>query len=261
MTNSKFEDLWNALLSKITPSHFQYKKTLFFGVPAFLVVIALGVKGFMGSGGQQTSHLAFQKSFDQWIAGGKQDEVALKNLQVQLKKMPELIPSYQWKIIQQCLFLKDVQSARSLLKTSRFTSKSSQDIYFQRFSEISILITNQEYIKAYEESLLLKEDLYADHAFWEKQAYSSYGSDLFAYNLLRIALLSQFTQRKEAELAAWGEVKKFGGDGKAAASEISGINIHDCKRLFASFSEEGVSLQDYILHRESLLLSSIKNHH
>jgi len=99
----------------------------------------------------------------------------------------------------------------------------------------------------------LKQDLLADNLFWQKQNYAKYGSDLFAYNLVRIAFLSKFLGKKELELSAWAEVKKYTSFNQDANSPHNPVDTTACKKLVSSFSEEGLSLYDYINHREHFL--------
>lgn len=256
MTNLKFAKLWKVLLSKITSSQFQYKKIITFGAAAFLLSAGLLIQKRQSKDSLVTSSLAFKKNYDLWISKAQIDEKTLIDLSKHLKKLPELTPLFQWKIIQQCLLLGDSQSARSLLKETSFFKSRLDNIYYHRFSEISFFISSKEYEKAYEESLLLKQDLLSDASFWEKQHYVSYGSDLFAYNLVRIAFLSKFLGKKELELSAWAEVKKYSYTNTGSNSLHPFIDFTACEKLISSFAEEGISLHDYIKHRESFLKKS-----
>jgi hypothetical protein len=253
MTNSKFENICNILLSKITSSQSQYKKIITFAAAAFLLIAGFVMQKGLTKSSAESSHLAFKKNFETWVAKAQIDDKALSTLKGHLKKLPELTPLYQWKIIQQCLTVKDVHTAKSLLKDTNFFQNHADSVYFHKFSEISILITAKEYLKAYEESLLLKQDLLADTSFWEKQGYAKYGSDLFAYNLVRIAFLSKFVGKKELELSAWAEIKKYSQIERDVTSSHCLIDPAACHKLFMLFSEDGVSLSDYIKYRESYL--------
>jgi hypothetical protein len=104
--------------------------------------------------------------------------------------------------------------------------------------------------------LLLKEDLLADRFFWNQQKYGTYGADLYLYNLVRIAFLSKFLGKKDLELKAWAEVKKH-LDENTSFDNPHFLEKPFSKKILVSFSEEGVSLKDYIKHRESLLRKAL----
>lgn len=249
MTNSKVVNVCNELLSKITSIQSKYKKIVLFGAAAFLLILALITICLKDFSSKDASHVGFKHSFEKWIASKKIDELKVKELKMQLKKMPELMPIYQWKIIQQCLVLGDVQSARSFLKEAGFFAKPLEHKYFHRFSEISLLIANQDFERAHEESLLLKQDLMSDVDFWKNQKYTKFGSDLFAYNLVRIGFISKALLKKEAELQAWAEVIKYSQSGQ----ESLPIDHKACAKLFNLFSADDLALNDYIAYRQSLL--------
>jgi hypothetical protein len=252
MTNSKFSIAVDALLSKITSSQFKYKKIVTFAAAAFFFIfVALYKLGFFQQE-KKLNHASFKSSFDKWVLEAKIDQSSPQYLTTQLKQLPELRALYQWKIIQHCLNLGDIHSAKSLLKDNRVFSSPKDSIYFHRFSEISFIICSKEYTKAFEESLLLKADLIADRDFWNQQKYGAYGTDLYMYNLVRIAFLSKFLGKQDLELKAWAEVKKH------LYEDASFDNPHFLEKTYSrkildSFSEEGVCLKDYIKYRESLL--------
>jgi hypothetical protein len=256
MTNSKFFIAWNALLSKITSSQSKYKKIVTFAAAAFLLIFVGVYK--IGSFQQEKklNPISFKTSFDKWVSQTKIDQNALQYLTTQLKQLPELKTLYQGKIIQHCLNLGDMRAAQSLLKESSFFNSPKDSVYFHRFSEISLIICSKEYSRAYEESLLLKEDLLADRAFWNQQKYGTYGADLYMYNLVRIAFLSKYLGKKELELTAWAEVNKYlETDTSFDSSQFLEKNFS--KKILVSFSEEGVSLKDYIKYRESSLKKAL----
>ena len=85
-----------------------------------------------------------------------------------------------------------------------------------------------------------------DEAFLKRE---KEGSALFAFNLARIATLSEKVGDREGEKQAWQEIKRYGGWEKGAQGDEK-IGQTGFKQLLSHFTVQETSLLDYIKSRE-----------
>jgi hypothetical protein len=223
------------------------------GIFAFLL-IGLMILSKWVRGDAQVDYLAAEAAYQRW-EGSKGD--IFVQLQKIIRKHPELHAKYDGAIAQKLL-----SSSESGLATSyaKAVLKRIGDFspYYKDFSHCSLLVADHQVAEALASAKALKASMDADAGFWEKKsAIVRYGCILYAYNLLRIAMLEKAAGTPAGELAAWRELKANAG--WQVAQPTSKTYDPEAYRLIQeNFQTQEISLLDYITHRESII-SSMKN--
>jgi hypothetical protein len=209
-----------------------------------LAIIVVGVmvvfQGFKKE--PEADFLIAEMAFRRW------EKTSLAQLQTLLKKHPELHTKYDGPIARKLLASSEAGLAASFGKAALKRVKDLSP-YHTHFSETSLLIGEGQLTEALAKAKELKNLIDSDTAFPGQK----YGSILFAFNLLRIAMLEKTVGTKEGEKSAWQELKKHAG-----WSEEPFITKYDPEafRLLAeNFRSKEISLADYIRHREKFLIS------
>ena len=130
-------------------------------------------------------------------------------------------------------------------------SSSAHTNYYDQFSANSLLIAKGGYEEALASAYTLKQKMERDELFWEDTASKYRGSTLFAFNLLRIAMLCQKLENKSDELAAWSAFRVYAGWKAPEADQFQApVNRDAFAQLYNHFAHRKVSLEDYIRFRE-----------
>lgn len=220
-----------------------YKKT-YLTCFLFLALAAFSFIKWQKATAKEDEFITARSTYERWIKGSKEDLETFKKLHGLLKKHPELKPLYQFSIIQECLAANKLDLAELLIKELQ---KKNGD-YFSRFSEISMLMERGDLQGALEETLLLKEDLLAE----ERQIAKEH-SALFFHNLIRAGFLSARLEKKESELLCWKQLKKYSERDLAGETMPMPFDSKAYEALMDQFSDQNLSINDYIKHREKLL--------
>jgi hypothetical protein len=122
--------------------------------------------------------------------------------------------------------------------------RNDQVPYYEEFAAITLLIAQKDYATALKKSQELKQDLLKSATSQQER---TFGDILYAYNLLRIALLEQKAGTAENEQAAWSEWNTYA---KASTNSAS-IRAAAFYTLDSLFSEGSLSLGSYIKTRTS----------
>lgn len=175
------------------------------------------------------------------------DLEALKILDNILLARPELHAKYDGLLAQKLLNLGEVQKAETYAKPM-FARLQEKDIQgYEEFSSISLLISQENYKEALAKSQQLKQKLLSDAtSLGEKR---NFGDFLFAYNLLRTAMLESKAGTPEKEREAWSEWKTYA---KASANSAS-IKAASFYTLSSLFEEGAVTLDTYIHSRAEVV--------
>jgi hypothetical protein len=204
-----------------------------------LIAVVVVLKGVKQE--PEADYLTAEMAYRRW------EKTSLAQLQTLLKKHPELHTKYDGAIAQKLLASSESGLAASFGNAALKRVKELSP-YHAQFSQASILIAEEKLLDALVQAKELKASMENDTPFWEQK----YGSILFAFNLLRIAMLEKAAGTKEGEWTAWQELKKHAGWGQESATKCD----PEAFRLLAeNFRSKEVSLTDYIRHRERLLTS------
>lgn len=171
------------------------------------------------------------------------EEQAFVQLEEILNRRPELQSKYDAMIAQTFLVRENPEAAHPFAK--RTFARTSQDHLplYQRFAEITLLISEQNYPQALHETKELKEQLLQEEA-------NQSSSLLQVYNLLRLALLEQALDHKEGEIAAWKTLDETLYSTDPLLSTKHATLKMEMEKVF---SDGTLSLKNYSDHRQKLL--------
>lgn len=220
------------------------------GVAVFIAAGAVGISKWV-KGNAQVDYLAAEIAYHHWEEGKNDDLVKLQKL---IQKHPELHAKYDGAIAQQLLSSSEKGLATSYGKA---TLKRIGDFspYYKEFSSCSLLIADQKLTEALQNAKTLKASMDSDDRFWEKKSeLVRHGCILYAYNLLRIAMLEKAAGTPKGELSAWAEMKKNAGwHGTQPTSRTYDPEAY--LLLGQNFQNQETSLLDYIKYREDALVT------
>lgn len=238
---------------------------------------------FLGQGGRYTDYLSAESAYRKW----SDSKEGFDKLEKLIKKHPGLHQKYEGAIAQKLLLqttesfsaslqprvdgqmetassevLKD--SSAKLAATSKELIRKYADSalkrvedfspYYVRFSEESLLIGEGKMKEALERAKKLKADMDKDEVFWSQGSkIVRHGSLLYAYNLLRIAMLEKAAGSIEGELAAWKEFK-FNAGWLGTAPTHKSYDPDAYRLLQQNFQKSDISLRDYVAYREKMLM-------
>ena len=232
---------------------------------AILLVIFLAFKFFTGKAAKTESNYLLAENYFAMIqrsirseAGAGNREQALTKLKNLTDSYPELHSRYDGLIAQLLITQGDSEGARPY--ANRTFSRTAQNNlpYYSDFSHTTLLIANDQHQQALEKALALKDQL-IENAAQNKTAPQNrnFGDTLFAYNLLRIAMLKKELGPPEEEIQAWKEWKQYARIGGQSPS-----NDYFAAEAFIALNnqvgEDNFSLLQYIEAREEELLEKSK---
>lgn len=238
---------WEDSLCDVVFNHWKKKA-------CYLVLILLSIGLVVGNLVKSNAHfdqdyLLIKQIVAKWEQGEPLLEENTLELKKLLKKYPDLSAQYDAFIGQTLLANFSTQEATPFI--DRTLSRTGQP-YFGDYGRTSLKISKGRYEEALQEAVDLKERVIKDKAFWEK---SKEGSVLFAFNLMRIAVLNQQLQRWVEEQKAWQEVKQYGAGKIVSFAEAN--KSDSFKEIFNHFSAQDTTLLDYIQTREEVLRNVI----
>lgn len=202
------------------------------GVSAASVIAGVAILiGYFQSGPNALNYAEAETAVAKWSASPGDGKLYL-GMKEALRQVPDLGVRYEASIAQN--LMNTDQLDKALVMANRALSRVEQDIpYHAHFAKTSLLIEQEDFQKALEASVALKEQM--GSVFLESH---QGGSLLYVHNLLRIACLQQELQNRFGEKAAWEELEGF-LNGKSKLAE----------KFLASFSEKQVDLTQYITER------------
>lgn len=222
------------------PVMVNWKKIGIYVVPAALIVGVLVSKLGAKKTQSEKDFVTATSAFTKWSQILDQNGTELAQLEKIVKKHPELRAQYDAPVGQSLLAVIAPQEASPFIERS--LQRTNQP-YYSDYSKTSLKISQGRYQEALQESLSLKEKMLSDGSYWEKLDDSS---SLFAFNLMRTAILSQQLGNKAEELSAWQEIKSYG----APIKKDDKIGQAGFKQLLTHFTVQETTLLDYIKTRE-----------
>ena len=227
-----------------------YKRVLKYLVPVFFVALFMTLRVSLAGDKAETDFLSAHLAYNAWNEGEELDTVFLTNLKTYMKKHPELDHRYEKPVLQRLMAHGELKLSLPIIEKglAKVVERSS---YYDRFGQVSLLVANGHLEKALAESEALKNDLMYDNEFWEVSKKEHRGSLLFAFNLMRIAMLNQSLEKTSEEYAAWRELKCFASweEGEVALDRAV-LDKEAFSTLEKHFSDHGITLKDYIQFRE-----------
>lgn len=177
---------------------------------------------------------------------------ALQRLKSILASHSELHAAYGGAIAQTLLNRGQTAEAKPFAQATLERTQANNLPLYGDFSTATILIGEQEYKKALEKSLVLKQKMLEGIEQISIDSERSFGEILFAFNLLRIGMLQQQIGDEKAELQTWQEWKRYAGLDKMT-KESSKVGQYAFRILIQQLAIGSIALPDYISQRETLL--------
>lgn len=227
------------------PVMVNWKKIGLYVIPAALIIGVLVSRLGTKKNQSEKDFVAATTAFTKWNHILDHESVELAQLEKIMKKHPELQARFDAGIGQGLLAAIAPKEATPFIERSLSRAKRA---HYSEYSKTSLKISQGCYKEALEEALQLKEKMASDSGYWERIEDSS---ALFAFNLMRIATLSQQLGEKQQELSAWKEIKSHAKPGGSNSSRHEGF-----KQLFTHFTVQETTLLDYIKTREEDLRRS-----
>lgn len=245
---------------KLRSWYANYKRFLLLLIPFFLLALVVIFKSSLRDSKGHQGFLLANSTYLKWDKDQAGEGSHLQVLKGLFKKHPEWAVPYEALIVQKLLALGKAAEAQSLAENVLKRASQQSPSYYAQFAKTTVLIesrsTDKDLEKALKEALTLKEEMLSDEQFWQAQTTSHFGSVLFAFNLLRIAFLSETLKKFDEELLAWKELKRYAKWNEISIDkEMVKLDEKAFHLLAKHFTEGSLSLQDYIKYRETTILS------
>jgi hypothetical protein len=210
-----------------------YKKYLLYGVAAvfaglILAYRLLSVSNLNTEGDYFRAQAIFSKFQEDFV--DNKDE--LNELETIIRRHPELQAKYDGPIAQTLLIEGDIPKARVFADLTFNRTRPDHLALFEEYAKTSLVIGEGKYSDALQQATQLKTKLESGEA-------NLIQSSLYAFNLVRLALLNQQLGQKDAELESWAAVQALGENSKAALAAIGIFNVGNA------------SLNQYIMQRKN----------
>lgn len=161
---------------------------------------------------------------------------ALESLTRLLKKHPELQAEYDGIIAQDLLNHGEVQGALPYAQRNLDRVRGDHVTLYINYAKTTLLMGNKSYDDALKQALDLKQQILD---YRKETGLATSGQLLYAFNLLRLATLSQQMENKTLELTSW--------------QELQSLDFKILEAIGPVFQEGHLTLQDYIRMRMKAL--------
>lgn len=174
-----------------------------------------------------------------------------KRLIALMNSHPELHSAYDGAIGQTLLNRGQTSEAKPFIVNTLTRTQAESLMLYNKFAATTLLISEVRYKEALEKSLALQQSM-LDELSKDANSKHSFGEVLFAFNLLRIAMLQQQLGNDKEELQAWQQWKNYAGLDRASKQPAI-INPMAFRIIIQQLATGNIALPDYIAYRESLL--------
>ncbi len=199
-------------------------------------------------------YLSADLAYHRWE--GMKDQT-LERLQKIMSQHPELHAKYDGAIAQKLLSANEHQLAERYAR-SNWKRVDHSFPYYTTFSSCSLMIEEGLYQEALDRSRQLQLQLEGDQQFWSQpQKGVRYGSILYAFNLLRIAILEEIAGSPEGEQVAWSTVRKYFFHQMDPFFSSEFCDREALSLIQENFDNQAATLIDYIEHREGIVKNLI----
>ncbi len=209
-----------------------------------MIIVFFIFKETSSKDSQKKDYLMVKSSFNKWMHSSESE--SFTHLCELMEKHENIASEYDHLMVQHLLISEETDKVQSLIGKI-FDRAPIEGSYYQDFSQTSIAISQGKYEEALEQALRLKDKLGEDELFWDQDSeLANFGSNLVAFNLLRIASLYKETCNFPKEFIAWNELSKYVGWNQDN-------EIRPCLKVFdLHFGNQQVSLKDYMEFRQKL---------
>lgn len=175
---------------------------------------------------------------------------SLNRLNALMTKHPELHAAYDGALTQILLNRSQTDEAKSYALATLKRVKPNHLTFYNEYAKTTLLISQLHFKEALENTLALQQKMQTD--LETDTSSRSFGDELFALNLLRIGMLQQELENKNAELQTWQEWKMYAGL-HGNNKTIRNVDPQAFRSILQRLSVGSISLSDYISYRENLL--------
>lgn len=176
---------------------------------------------------------------------------AFKRLTALMNIHPELHPAYDGAIGQALLNRGETMKAKPFIVNTLQRTQAEHLMLYNKFAAATLLMSEAQYKEALEKSQALQQTM-LDHLNQGAHTEHSFSEVLFAFNLLRIAMLQQQLGNAKEELQAWQEWKNYAGLDRTS-KQSPAINPAAFRIIIQQLATGNIALPDYIAYREELL--------
>lgn len=244
--------------SKIVDWLSAYGKNLVYLLIALLVLIAVTyIISASFTAKPEKEYLQAASDFAYFTNGNELQDSALtadayNRLQAIMSKYPELHAAYDGMLAQTFLNRNNVADAKPYAQATLARTKSNDLPYYADYASATLLISEQKFQAALEKAKSLQTKMIEAIAAQKTADKRSFGDELFALNLMRIAMLQQQTGDKAGELATWQEWKQYAG---LATNKNQNVKVDPIafRAVIQQLAVGAISLPDYIAFREKAL--------
>jgi hypothetical protein len=228
------------------------QKMLLSTIAAIIVGILILSRFFMGAPGQKEANLITTETEFlnlQRAVLGIDPEISIDDTFAKINQLltqyPELKSKYDAPLAQAFITVKKPNDAQAFAEESLKRTQANNLSLYQDFAQTTLLISQEKFEEALTKAQKLKDTLIQEAPNKELK----FGSTLFAYNLMRIALLNQTLVNKTEELNAWREWNEYTQTSK------NGIDSKAFIQITSQLEGGNIRLTDYIAQRERELNS------
>ncbi|MBA3815131.1 MAG: hypothetical protein H0X29_01145 [Parachlamydiaceae bacterium] len=175
---------------------------------------------------------------------------AFKRLTTLMNAHPELHPAYDGSLGQTLLNRGQTIEAKSFIVNTLQRTKAESLMLYNNFATTTLLISESLYKEALEKSQILQQTMI--DGLSQNSSERSFSEVLFAFNLLRIAMLQQQLGNAQEELQAWQQWKNYAGLDRSSNQPLT-INPMAFRMVIQQLATGNIALPDYITYREKLL--------
>ena len=234
------------------------------GAFALLILVYFWQSGSSSKieGDYQSASREFQ-IFQQAAKSGDTQAVqdSFQKLTLIMNQLPDLHAKYDAVIAQTYIDLNDIKQAKPLaLSTLQRVGKDNLPFY-NEYAQITLLISEGELATAIQRSEALKHQMIQNLEQVETGVVAqmnepTFGSNLYAFNLLRIAFLEQQIGNRENELKSWKEWKMY--TSHTNSTPLPPVDRKAFFNIAQLYNEGALSLDNYIQIRLKSL-EALKN--
>lgn len=233
-------------------------KHLLYGLIAFVALLLI-IYRFSNSQTSKAEHTYLQAAndFNTFInvnhAQDPKGTEALERLTTYMKSHPELHAAYDGAIAQTLLDRNLIAEALPFAQSTLARTHIEDLPFYSDFAETTLMIAQKQYKQALSQATALQIKM-TDMLKADSNMEKSFGPELFAFNLLRIAMLYQQLEDRDSELRTWEEWKRYAGLLKANPSAIQvNVDPQAFRFIIQKLAVGTLSLPDYIAYREKTL--------
>jgi hypothetical protein len=200
----------------------------------------------------QSDYVAATSLFNDWLSLPNPDKKNFERLEKILDQHPELQAKFGGLIAERLMQLHENDAAAKYAEKALQRTKDGSSHYHQ-FALATCAIAKGQLKEALSSSIALKKAMEEDLSFWQKpEDIVKSGSLIYAFNLLRIAILEKEAGTPEAELQAWEDFEKHASFA-AGPIPVKMDQNEAYSLIFQNFREQGITLNDFISYRKGIL--------